>query len=97
MPGADTWRTKFGDAAIAETRRTQGRRKADTWRTRGGQGLDARPKRTQGKHEADAEADKLRGRGQSISRPAFFSKRGPQSKLFGEELFRVYAYRTSLM
>ena len=38
-----TQRTKFGDAAIADSRRTQGRHEADTWRTQCGQALGTQP------------------------------------------------------
>ena len=33
-------------------------------------------------------ADKLRGRGQGISRPAFFSEREPSSEVFGENFIK---------
>ena len=54
---ADTWRTKF-DAAIADSRRTQGRHKAETCWTRFGGVADnvwrrghSALKATQGRHE----------------------------------------------
>ena len=56
---------------VAETRRsrrTQGGQTADTRRTKNGDTAKAESRRTQGGHMAD----KHRGRGQSISRPAFF-------------------------
>ena len=68
----DTWRTRLGGTAKADSRRTQGRHKADRHM------VDKEwPKRTQGGHKAHGghEADELRGRGQSISRPAFFQNR----------------------
>ena len=45
---ANTWRTKFGDAAIAESRQTQGRHEADSRRTRGGHKADKLRGRGQG-------------------------------------------------
>ena len=65
--GRHIWRTRFGGRRKADTADKVGRRgqsaiKADTRRTQGAQW------RT---HGGDM-ADKLRGRGQSISRPAFF-------------------------
>ena len=72
-------------------------RKADAWLTQGGHmadnqsGFQADTKQTHGGHMAD----KLRRRGQSISRPAFFSKREPHSKLFGEHIKFVLHHVTS--
>ena len=78
------WRTQGGDTdkvwRRADTRRTHGGHKADTGRTKCRDAV-ARTMRPHG----GLIADKLRGRSQSISRPAFlFSKREPHSKLFGE-------------
>ena len=47
----------------------------------------ADPRQTQGGHMAD----KLRGRGHSVSRPAFFLERGFHSKLFGEKVGLGYS------
>ena len=58
----DTSRTRFGGTAKRTQRRTQG-----------GQSAETRPKRNQGGHKVNNGghmAAKLRGRGQSISRPA---------------------------
>ena len=54
---ADTWQTRFGGAAKADSRQTPGR----TWWTRGGQVLEARSKWTQGGHGANACGHMLPG------------------------------------
>ena len=61
---------------MADKERTHGGHMVDTHEagTGGGQGLEVRPNRTRGGHKAD----KLRGPGQSISRPAFFLLRENQ-------------------
>ena len=79
-------RTQGGYRAEARPKRTLGGHKADR-RTHGGQRLEARPKRTQGGHEAD----KLRGRGQSISRPAFFSKKKTTVSCLGKNHLKTGA------
>ena len=70
---------------------------ADTRRTRGGQTVERRPEQTRGgrkqglearlRHKAD-KADTRRTHGghmaDMLSRPIFFPKRAPYSKLFGE-------------
>ena len=93
----DKWQAKFGgqladarctSTATADPRRTQDGHKADTWWTRRTMadtwrtrlGGAAQFRRAQDGHMAD----KLRRLCQSISRPGFFSKREPHSKLFGE-------------
>ena len=77
---AGPWLTHGGQSLETRPLRThgrQGRHKADkagSRRTRGGHMVDkAGSRRTRGGHRAD----KLRGRGQSISRPGFFSKKEP--------------------
>ena len=70
QPGhmANTWRKKFGGAAKADSRQTQGRTQLRrTQGGHGGQALEPRPKRTQGGHMADtwrtkAKADTLQTR-----------------------------------
>ena len=67
---ADTWRTQGGH--MDKIYGVQGL-EADARRTHGGPKADTRPERHQGGHKADNGghmADKLRGRGRSISRPA---------------------------
>ena len=76
---AHTWRTSFGgaDSKGGLKRCTHGEHMEDkVWR-RGQSGLKV--------DTSGHMADKLQGRGQSISRPAFFPKREPHSKLFREK------------
>ena len=68
QPEPTTQGTKAAD-------RTSGGQAVGKWWASGGQGLEARPKQTtqdKWRTQAGHMADKLRGRGQSISRPAFF-------------------------
>ena len=73
---ADTWPMQGGHMADicgqgleARPKRTPGGHKADTWWIKCGGAAKAESRRTQGGHKADTCG---RGRGQSISRPAFF-------------------------
>ena len=93
---ADTWYTKFGGAAKADSRQTPGRTYAGHIKTRFGGAAKIDSRQTRGRHmrthaargsqsglktntrdkrriHGGHEADKLWGRGQGISRPAFFS------------------------